>query len=119
MKKMGNVVAVPDPRTQTLLVSASKDLMPQIEDMISELDDVSAGAVHVVRIPLQNAAPQDVLQIIQDIYPTGNNSRSTTTQENPLLQRSQTVLQNMNSTGIGSGSTTTSSGGRGGAGGFQ
>jgi Bacterial type II/III secretion system short domain len=120
MKKMGNVLAVPDPRTQTLLVSASKDLMPQIEDMITELDDVNAGAQHVVRIPLQNADPQDVLQILQDIYPMSNNGRSTTTQDNPLQQRQTTVLQNMNSTGIGSGSTSTSTGGGGrGASGFQ
>jgi hypothetical protein len=120
MKKMANVLAVPDPRTQSLLVSASKELMPQIEDMITELDDINSGALHVHRIALENADPQDVLQIIQDIYPTGNTGRSSSsTTTSPLQTRAQTVQQNMNSTGIGSGSASTgSSGGRGGASGF-
>jgi type II secretory pathway component GspD/PulD (secretin) len=120
MKKMANVLAVPDPRTQSLLVSASKELMPQIEDMIAQLDEVDAGGMKVHRIALENADPQDVLSIIQDIYPAGNTSRSSSsTTENVLLQRAQTVQQNMNSTGVGSGSTTsTSGGGRGGATGF-
>ncbi len=39
MKKLARVIAVPDPRTQSLLVSASKDLMPQIVDMINSLDE--------------------------------------------------------------------------------
>jgi hypothetical protein len=116
MKKMANVIAVPDPRTQSLLVSASKELMPQIEDMITQLDDVDSGSMHVHRIALENADPQDVLQIIQDIYPAGNTSRSSTsTQQNVLQTRAQTVQQNMMSSGVSSGSTTsTTSGGRGG-----
>ena len=121
MKKMANVLAVPDPRTQSLLVSASKELMPQIEDMITQLDQIDSGSLHVHRIALQNADPQDVLSIIQDIYPAGSTSRaSSSTTQNVLLQRAQTVQQNMNSTGVGSGSTTSTSGGSrtGGATGF-
>jgi hypothetical protein len=119
MKKMANVLAVPDPRTQSLLVSASKELMPQIEDMVTQLDEIDAGAMHVHRIALQNADPQDVLQIIQDIYPTGNNSsRNNSAQQNVLQTRAQTVQQNMISTGVGSGTTSGSTGGRGSATGF-
>jgi type II secretory pathway component GspD/PulD (secretin) len=116
MKKMANVLAVPDPRTQSLLVSASKELMPQIEDMITELDDIDSGSMHVHRIALQNADPQDVLQIIQDIYPAGaNKGSSSTTQNNVLATRAQTVNQNMLSSGVSSGSTSSgSAGGRGG-----
>ena len=116
MKKMANVLAVPDPRTQSLLVSASKELMPQIEDMITELDQINSGSLHVHRIALENADPQDVLQIIQDIYPTGNTGRgSSGTTTSPLQTRATTVEQNMNSTGVGSGSTTSTTGGRGGS----
>jgi type II secretory pathway component GspD/PulD (secretin) len=115
MKKMANVIAVPDPRTQSLLVSASKELMPQIEDMIAELDEINSGSLHVHRIALENADPQDVLQIIQDIYPTGNTGRgSSSSTTSPLQTRATTVEQNMNSSGVSSGSTTTSTGGRGG-----
>ncbi len=118
MKKMANVIAVPDPRTQSLLVTASKELMPQIEDMITQLDEINSGSLHVHRIALENADPQDVLQIIQDIYPSGNTSRSSTSsQQNVLANRAQTVQQNMLSTGVSSG-TTTSGGSRGGATGF-
>ena len=113
MKKMANVLAVPDPRTQSLLVSASKELMPQIEDMITELDGINSGSLHVHRIALENADPQDVLQILQDIYPSGNTSRSSSsTTQNVLANRAQTVQQNMNSSGIGSGTTTSGGGGR-------
>src|ERR1039458_10189337 len=38
MKKMGRVLAVPDPRTSAIIVMASKLLMPQIADMVTELD---------------------------------------------------------------------------------
>jgi type II secretory pathway component GspD/PulD (secretin) len=118
MKKLANVVAVPDPRTQSLLVSASKELMPQIEDMITQLDEIDSGGMHVHRIALDNADPQDVLQIIQDIYPAGNTSRSSSSsQQNVLQNRAQTVQQNMLSTGVSSGSSTsTTSGGRGASG---
>ena len=43
MKKLGGVMAVPDPRTQSLLVSASKDLMPQIANMINSLDEAPSS----------------------------------------------------------------------------
>jgi type II secretory pathway component GspD/PulD (secretin) len=119
MKKMANVIAVPDPRTQSLVVSASKELMPQIEDMINELDDVDAGSMHVHRIALQNADPQDVLQILQDIYPAGQNKgSSSTTQQNMLATRAQTVQQNMLSSGVSSGSSSSTGSSRGGATGF-
>jgi type II secretory pathway component GspD/PulD (secretin) len=38
MGKVALVLAIPEPRTQSLIVSASKDLMPQIEDMINSLE---------------------------------------------------------------------------------
>jgi general secretion pathway protein D len=115
MKKMGHVMAVPDLRTQTLVVSASKDLMPQIEDMINQLDEVEAGSLHAHTIVLKNAEAQDVQQILTDLFPAGGTtSRSTSTQNNPLLQRAQTVQQNTLSSGVSSGISTGGGGGRGG-----
>jgi type II secretory pathway component GspD/PulD (secretin) len=115
MKKMGSVVAVADQRTQSMMVSASRDLMPQIEDMVNQMDEIDAGTQHVHYLALKNAESQDVQQIIQDLFPAGSTSRSTTTQNNPLLQRSQTVSQNQLSTGVSSGISSGS--GAGGAGG--
>ena len=114
-QKMGHVSAVADARTQSLIVTAAKSLMPQIEEMVAQLDSIDAGRMQAFSVSLQNADPQDVLTVLQDLYPN-NNSRSTSTQNNPLQTRQTTVLQNQLTSGAGSGSgnTTSSSGGRGG-----
>ncbi len=111
MKKMSNIVTVPDPRTQSLVVSASGDIMPQIADMISQLDELNAGRLNTHSIELANAEGLDVMQIVQDVFPAGSTSSSSpnTTQNNILQQRAQTLQQNMNSSGPGSGSTSSSS----------
>jgi type II secretory pathway component GspD/PulD (secretin) len=122
MKKLVDVTAVPDGRTQSLLVSASKSLMPQIEEMLDRLDDIDSGAQRVHRIALQNADPQDVQQIIQSLYAagTGSSQSSSSSQQNVLANRAQTMQQNMMSSGVSSGNTTSalgsgsSSGSRGG-----
>ena len=115
MKKLASVLAVPDPRTQSLLVSASKDLMPQIVDMINSLDEETSGQLRSHTISLANAETMDVMQILTDIYPQGqNSSRQNNSQNNPLLQRQTTLSQNFTSQGAGSGTSSTSTGGPGG-----
>ena len=105
MKKKGRVLAVPDPRTSSLLVSAASEMMPQLGEMIQQLDN-NAGKKDVVKIyDLQNANPQDVNQILQDLFnrnntmrANNNNSRSMLGQGNPLVQRqTQNVNSSMNS----------------------
>ncbi len=111
VKKMADVLAVPDARTRALVVSASKDMMPQIEAMVSELDTIDRGKQVVHRIALNNAEPADLLQIVQDLFPAGTTTTSTrqnTTQNNALSQRAQTMNQNMLSSGPGSGSASSS-----------
>ena len=118
-KKMGRVVAVPDPRTSSMIVTASKTLMPQIADMISELDAGKGKKEIVGFFELQNADPQDVQQSLQDLFnrsnvqkQNNNNRNSMLGQNNPLTQR-QTANQQPNSgissfgnTGGGSRSST-------------
>jgi type II secretory pathway component GspD/PulD (secretin) len=116
MKKMASVVAVPDSRTQSLLVSASKDLMPQIEDMITQLDESDAGKMHVRVFSLKNADPSDVQSVLRDLIPSSSTTSSSTTATSALATRAQTVQQNQLTTGAGSGTGTTTSGGRGGGG---
>jgi type II secretory pathway component GspD/PulD (secretin) len=101
MKRMGRVVAVADRRTQSLVVTASKDLMPQIEAMISELDDNPANKMHIHIVTLKDADPQDIATALQDIFPASNNSRSGSANsslntQNPLTTRSTTLLQQQN-----------------------
>lgn len=117
MKKKGKVIAVPDPRTSSLLVSAASELMPQLAEMIERLDN-NAGKKEVVRVfDIQNANITDVNQIMQDLFNRNNTMRSSSSssrsmvgQGNPLLQR-QTQQQLNTSRNSGFGNTGRSSGG--------
>jgi hypothetical protein len=119
-KKMSQVIAVPEPRTRSIMVSAAAQLMPHITEMIEKLD---TDARHeVVKIfELANADPQDVQQILQDLFQRSGsiraNSSSTRTsmmgQGNPLTMRETQNQQNNSSLSSSFGGT----GGRGGGGG--
>lgn len=117
-RKMGKVVAVPDPRTASLIVTASKTLMPQIAEMINELDSDRGKREMVGYYELQNADPQDVYQNLQDLFNRStvrmqnNNQNTFLGRNNPLTQR-QTQNQQSTTTGIGTfGNSMGGSGGR-------
>ena len=99
-KLMGRVNAVPDPRTGWLVVTAAKDLMPDIEDMVNQLDESPAKIVKPHMVSLANADPYDVLQVLQDVVPPNplikTSSTSSTTQNNSLLNRANTLSQSQN-----------------------
>jgi type II secretory pathway component GspD/PulD (secretin) len=93
-KKMGRVLAVPDPRTSSIIVTASKTLMPQIADMIAELDSDRGRKEVVGFYDLQNADPQDVQSALQDLFNrntrmNNNNQNTMLGQNNPLTRRAQ------------------------------
>ena len=123
-KKLSKVIAVPDPRTSSLLVTASKSLMPQIAEMIAELDS-NPGHRDVVKVfELRNADPQDVNNVLQELfqnrsgYPQASSSSRSGMlgNNNPLTQRStQQIQQNTTTPGFGTGS---SFGGAGRSGGY-
>jgi hypothetical protein len=109
-KLSGQVIAVADPRTSSLLVSASSLLMPQIAKMIQELDASSARREVVKVFELQNADPQDVNQILQDLFNrnssmrnNNNNNQSLLGQNNPLTTRETEQQNNSSSQTTGSG----------------
>jgi type II secretory pathway component GspD/PulD (secretin) len=108
LKKKGRVSAVPDQRTSSLIVSAASELMPQIEEMIKQLD-VPAKKQKVFVYSLENADVQQVEQILRDMFDRSGTSanRNSQNQNNALQNRSQLNQQ---------GSTT--SGGVGNANGF-
>ncbi|MGH7969244.1 MAG: secretin N-terminal domain-containing protein, partial [Limisphaerales bacterium] len=100
-RKLGKVMAVADPRTESLIVSASRTMMPQIADMIAELD-ANKGKKEVVGFyELQNADPQDIQQNLQDLFNrstvrmnnNNNNRNSLLGQNNPLTIRETTGNQ--------------------------
>jgi len=104
MKKMGRVLAVPDPRTSSIIVMASKTLMPQIENMIKELDSDKGRKEVVGFYDLQNADPQDVYNNLQELFQR-NNVRQQNNNQNALMGAnnplSQRVKNNAQSTGVG------------------
>ncbi len=99
IKKRQQVVAVADPRTSSVAVTASKDLMDQIARMIEQLDQDSPRVPHVSVVHLENADPQQVEQVLQDMFQSSQTSRSSSS-SSPLQTR---IQQN-------TGTSTTSSG---------
>ena len=123
-KKMGRVLAVPDPRTSSLIITASKTLMPQIADMIAELDADKGRKEVVGYYDLQNADPQDVFNNLQDLFnrisvrAQNNNQNALMGQNNPLSQRVRQSASNIGSTSSSFGSSIGGGGSRSMGGGF-
>lgn len=111
MKKMGRVLSVPDARTGSILVSASAELMPQIEKMIEELDVDPARKQKVFVYSLENANPQDIENVLADMFQSNNqiSTRRTQNQNNNALNNRQLNTSRGLGTGMGGG------GNRGGA----
>lgn len=103
IKKRNRVIAVADQRTATVVVTAVKDLMEQIQEVVSELDADPSNLKSVAVFPLQNAEPQDAMQVLQDIFQknTTQNTRNTANQNNPLNTRTTQSQQNNSSTRTG------------------
>lgn len=118
-KKKGRVIAIPDQRTSSVIVSADREMMGQIGEMIAQLDASPAKKQKVFVYDLQNADPQQVQEVLRNLFEnqqTANrNQRSTLNQQgSALLNRSTQQQQNFNrNTGQGGGF-----GGQGGGGGF-
>lgn len=109
--KQNRVVAVADLRTSSVLVTASPSLMEQIAGMITQLDSDPAKQQKVFVIPVENADPAQMQQILQALFPTQNGRSGQ--QSSSLGGRS----------GFGTGTTTrnnggNSTGGRSGSSGF-
>lgn len=107
IKKRQQVVAVADPRTSSVVVTAAKDMMDQIAGMVEQLDQESPGKVQQVSvIHLENADPQQVQQVLQDMFQSSTTARSSSsTQLSPLENRIQQNQGSMTGTTGLNGST--------------
>jgi type II secretory pathway component GspD/PulD (secretin) len=128
--KETRVVAVPDLRTRSVVVSAARDLMPQIASMIEELDADPAKKQKVFVYSLENTDPQAVQELLQGMFPSQNynrggygsygNTRNTSRQtgnqlNNRANQRQSQGFGRSSGSGFGtSGSNPFGSGGMGG-----
>jgi general secretion pathway protein D len=119
--KRGQVMTVADARTSSLVVSAARSLMPQIAALIERLD-ADRGRKEVVGFwDLRNADPQDVKQVLQDLFNRNISSQNDNNlllgQNNPLTAR-QTQQQTTTTSGTFKQGNSGSSEGGGSGGGF-
>jgi len=99
IKKRARVIAVPDPRTSSVAVSATRDLMDQIEGVVTQLDSDPAKKKMVKVFTVENADAQQLMQVLQDAFPnTSQTSQRTASQTSTLQQRSATAGSQTTST---------------------
>jgi type II secretory pathway component GspD/PulD (secretin) len=117
---MGKVVAVADPRTQSIIVSAAKELMPQISEMILQLDSDPAKKAHVHVLSLENANVAEVETVLRSLFESQNNrsSANQNSKSDILGNRANTSSQSQPNTSstlnLGSGQGGPGGGGGGG-----
>ena len=115
IKKRNQVVAVADARTSSVVVTATRDLMTQIEEMVTELDKPGKKQRMAV-IPVINGNANDIMQALQETVGVNTSRNNRNTQTDPFTTRIQQNNQNnVNST---FGNNTGFRGNRGGNAGF-
>lgn len=84
LQQQNTVVAVADPRTNSVIVSASGELMSQIGKMILQLDEDNSKKQKVYVYPLEHADADNVAEILRGMFEDRLNgvSRSITRQNN-------------------------------------
>jgi general secretion pathway protein D len=87
------IVAVPDPRTLSVIVSASKDEMPGIADIIEQLDASNARKQKVYVYTLENADVRQVETVLRNLFQSSNARATTSNQPDPLQTRASSNTQ--------------------------
>jgi len=105
------VVAIADPRTLSVVVTAAKEQMPDIAEMIARLDSNTGRKQNAYTITMQNADVQQVQAILQNLFQSSTQRSSTSTQADPLSTRAtNNATQNNNTAAnvnlVGSSSTS-------------
>jgi type II secretory pathway component GspD/PulD (secretin) len=111
IKKETQVTAVADSRIQAVIVTAPKDLMEQIADVMKDLDVSSTRDQNVYVFHMNNADPQEAVQVLQNMFQSSSSaSRSSSSSSS---QNSALMLRQQNNASTTSSSSTTTSGGGG------
>jgi type II secretory pathway component GspD/PulD (secretin) len=104
------VVAVPDPRTYSVVVTASKDAMPQIAEIVAQLDADSARRQKVFVYTMENADVKQVETILKNVFQSSNTRSSTSSQADPLTTRASSNTQTSGTTTMTLGTSSSSRG---------
>ena len=89
-------MAVADPRTYSVVVTASKAQMPEIAEMIAQLDTSSARKQKVFVYTMANANVKQVETILKNLFQSNNARASSSTQADPLSTRASNNSQTTN-----------------------
>jgi type II secretory pathway component GspD/PulD (secretin) len=105
------VVAVADPRTFSVIVTAAKEQMPDITEMVAQLDSSSARKQQAFIYTMENANVKQVETILKNLFQT--TGRTTTNNQPDALTTRATTNAQQNTTqrlelGTGTGTTGTS-----------
>jgi hypothetical protein len=121
IQKATQVSAVADSRISAVIVTAPKDLMNEIAGIMEEIDVASTRDQDTYVRQVDNADPQQLAQVLQNMFGSSSTSRggtSSSSQNSALQQRTQNGVTTMGTTTTSSSmGGSTSSGGRGGGGG--
>jgi general secretion pathway protein D len=83
------VVAVSDARTASVIVTASKEAMNDIADIVEQLDANSARKQKVFVYTMENADVKQVETVLRNVFPSSNQRSTQSNQVDPLSQRAQ------------------------------
>ncbi|HVS51007.1 MAG TPA: secretin N-terminal domain-containing protein [Opitutaceae bacterium] len=107
------VVAVADPRTFSVIVTASKDQMPDIAEMVAQLDASPARKQKVYVYTMENADVKQVETTLRNLFQTSNARTTTNNQPDALTTRATANAQTAATTNLQLGTNTSTAGGRG------
>ena len=92
--KQTRVISVADARTSSVIVTAARDIMPEIESMIKQLDANRRGRQRVYVYNLENADVTQVEQVVRDMFDRSNQSRNNNQNRSALQNRIEQNVQN-------------------------
>jgi len=87
------VVAVADPRTYSVIVTASKEALVDIGEMVSQLDANTAHKQKVFVYTMENGDVKQVETILRNLFQNSNSRVNTSQQVDPLTTRATSNTQ--------------------------
>jgi type II secretory pathway component GspD/PulD (secretin) len=112
MKRQTTVNAVADPRTSSVMVTASRGMMQEIAGAIADLDQSDAHAQAAYSIDISGADPADINTAMQTLFAGQNHQQQNSTlTESALQYRTQQANQQQNANAATSFGTQNTGGG--------
>ncbi len=87
------VVAVADPRTYSVIVTASREALTEIGEIVAQLDSSAARKQKVFVYTLENGDVKQVEAILKNLFQSNNTRSTTSNQADPLGTRASSNTQ--------------------------